>query len=285
MRTASTTRGSRLGVLITWAAAVALVPAFLSTPAQAEPPVNDDIAGAVVVTTTPDVYTVDTTEATADPTDGRHVGDQSVWFRFTSDYAGRFALTTAGSSYNTNLAVFQGSRDSRTLLDWDNNGGPGSSAADSMRIREGQKYWIAISSGGPSPHVGGTAYLRIGKVAEPGLQVSNLQGASGVLSGNLVVTADLTCTTPSTVHVEGRVSQRIDDHVARGYFWFHTLCGPDTPTPMKLVLDSETGWAFSPGTAILNGYWDIWDGISSGHGMFDALQVPVVDDPVGRQAR
>lgn len=285
MSRSTTTRRPRLGVLISTAAAVALVPAFLVAPAQAEPPANDDISGATVVTTTPGTYSVDTTEATADRTDGRRVGAHSVWFTFRSDHTGRFALTTAGSSYDTQLAVFAGPRNHRRLVDADRNRGPGDSAAVRTRVHDGVKYWIAVSSQGPSPS-SGTALLTIGQVANPGFELTNLEATSGSLSGRLTVTADVTCTTESLLYVYVRASQRVGDNVALGYWDAGGFdCRPDAPIPVTLEFDSVTGWAFQPGQAVLSGSYEIWDGITWDYTSFDPVVVDVVDAPLARQTR
>lgn len=280
----ATIRRSHFGALVTAAAAAALVPAFLVAPAQAAPPANDDISGATVVSATPGTWTTDTTEATADPTDGRHVGDHSVWFTFRSHRTGHFALTTAGSTYDTQLAVFAGPRRHRELVDWDRNSGPGSSAADRMRIHDGVRYWIAVSSQGSAGT--GTAQLVIGKVAEPGMALANVEGAAGGVSGMLTVTADLTCTTQSMLYVYVRASQRVGDNVALGYADAGGFdCMPGTPIPLTMLIDSQTGWAFQPGQAVLSGAYEIWDGITWDYTTFDPITIDVVDAPLARHAR
>lgn len=276
----ATIRRSHFGTLITAAAAAALVPALLAAPAQAAPPANDDIAHAMLVTTTPGTWTTDTTEATSDPTDGRHVGGHSVWFRFRSDHTGRFALTTAGSTFNSQLAVFAGPRDDRRLVDWDRNGGPGLSAADRMRIRDGVTYWIAVSSQGTD---GGTAHLTIGRLGTPAVELTDVEGASGGVSGELVVTADLTCTRYAMLYGYVRASQRVGDNVALGYWELGEVqCGPDAPTTVTFVFDSQTGWAFQPGEAVLRGEMGVWNGITWTNTELAPITFPVVDAPLAR---
>ncbi len=243
---------------------LALAAATLTAPAQAAPPPNDDIAGAIPTTTVASTVTFDTTEATADPTDGRCVGDKSVWFRFVAPATDRFRLTTAGSSYDNRLAVFRGPRNSRTLVDCDNNRGPGRTAADSMRIKEGEKYWIAISSC-CEPGPGGSAVLTIrDHDADPGVDIEVEGAEAGAVSGRLFVFGSMTCATPSEVDVYAFTSQRVGANVARGFGQRRNrLCDSD-PVTWRVSVDSETGWAFQSGPVAVTLSAALWDGI---HGL------------------
>jgi hypothetical protein len=242
------------------AAITALAAALLGVPAHAAPPANDDIAGATPTTTSASTVTFDTTEATADPTDGRCVGDRSVWFRFVAPATSRFRLTTAGSSYDNRLAVFRGPRNSRSLVDCNNNGGPGRTAADSMRIREGEKYWIAISSC-CEPGPGGSAVLTIkDHEGDHGVDLQVEGADAGAVSGRMFVFGSMTCATPSEVDVDAFASQRVGANVARGSGQRRNrLCGSD-PVTWRVALDSETGWAFQPGPVAVTVSARAWDG-------------------------
>jgi hypothetical protein len=270
------------------AGALALVAAILAAPTQAVPPANDDIAAAEPTTTDPSTVPVDTTEATADPTDGRCVGGQSVWFRFTAPATQRFRLTTAGSSYDTRIAVFRGPRNDRSLVDCDNNSGPGRTSADRMRVREGERYWIAVSSGGQSS-VGGTALLTITDHAvEPGVDVEITSVESGAVSGRLFVNGTVECQTPSEVGVFVSVSQRVGDNVARGEGRRSRQCDSDPatdPQAWTVRIDSTTGWAFQPGEASVSMSARLWDGISSLRGINLGTTNQVVGTTDARLAR
>lgn len=280
----TTTRRTRLGLLATAAAALALVPAFLAAPAQADPPANDDIAHATVVTTDVGAYTTDTTEATADPTDGSRVGGHSVWFTFRADRSGRLAATTAGSSYDTKLTFFSGPRKARELVDWDRNTGPGYSASERLRIHEGVRYWIAVSSQGAQTG-GGDALLTIGQVVGSGIELTDLAGEAGLVSGRLFVTGTLTCTTESTLYLYVRASQRVGDNVALGEWDGGFDCRPDQPIPLSMSFDSFTGWAFQPGQVVLGGSYEYWDGITWDYTSLPVTTAPVVEAPNARRAQ
>ncbi|QBR91567.1 hypothetical protein [Nocardioides euryhalodurans] len=261
------------------ATACALPAVLLAAPAEAAPPPNDLVAGATVITA-PTTVTVDTTEATADPGDGACVGDKSVWFRFRAPDTGRLRMTTAGSSYDTRLAVFVGGGGHRQLVDCDDDRGPGRSAAEGVRILEGRRYWIAVSScceRGP----GGTAVLTVGNLGLAGTEVVVDRATSGSVSGRLVVHGTVTCGTPSEVRMYGEASQRVDDNVARGQSYRSRPCGT-APTRWQMGFDSQTGWAFRPGAVSITIRGRAWDGIVHRRLGLGSSVVTAVDDPDGR---
>lgn len=278
----SSIRTPRPGVLAASVAAVALVPALLAAPAHAAPPPNDDITGATQVTTTPATYTVDTTEATADPSDGRDVGDHSVWFTVTPDRDMRLPITSSGSSYDTRLTVFTGSRAHRSLVTSDRYRGVGRAARVTFRARAAHRYWIALSSDGAAQR-GGTAYLSVGRDRELGYELTDLAATTGGVSGLLVLTADATCTRPGALSMEAVVSQLVGDHVAQASaeMWDQP-CWPDRPVGIRLTFSNQTGWAFQPGTAVLSGHFYVWDGIAYSHQPPPILPVPVTETPLAR---
>ena len=118
-------------------AALALAPSSVSARAQAAPPSNDRIQDAMQLGAFPQDITQSAARATADPTDGPHVGGHSIWFTFTATRSQRLRYTTAGSSFDTLLTLFEGSRNDRVLVDWDDDGGPGVSSAEQSRVVRG----------------------------------------------------------------------------------------------------------------------------------------------------
>ena len=96
----------------------------------AAPPVNDDFNSAKVITTLTYGDTLVTTEATptvANPTtddpnnfncdgDTLAAGYSSVWYRYTPGAAESIALNTAGSNYDTFIAVWTGNRGNLNLV-------------------------------------------------------------------------------------------------------------------------------------------------------------------------
>lgn len=269
-------------VLMTIAAALAALPALVA-PAHAVPPDNDAIAGATVVPTDPSTREFDTTDATADPTDGRCVGERSVWFRFDASETRSMRMTTAGSDYDTRLAIFRGPRNHRSLVDCDNNSGPGNTSADQFRILAGERYWVAVSAC-CATHEGRDGVLTIGRFGTPGAEIVVTGARSGEVSGRLFVDGTITCLTPSEVFLRARASQRVDDAVARGTSFGRVReCGSE-PTEWTLRVDSETGWAFQPGPVAVTMTGLVWDGISRARAR-TVTNEEAVTDPTARVAR
>lgn len=269
----------RIRWLLIMAAAVLGLPMLAATPAHAEPPANDSIRGAVPIELD-STTTFDSTEATADARSRWCVGDHSVWFRFTAPTTQQLRMTTAGSSFDTRLAIFSGPRTKLRLVDCDSNGGPGKTAADWFRIRAGERYWVAVSTARGKP--GGPGVVTIG--TEPATADPVVTGArSGGVSGRLIVSGTTTCTSDAEVWFQATVSQRAGDNVARGRAWTRgRLCGTE-PTQWNLTVDSETGWAFQPGPALLRLRHSVWNGLAESE---DVLRqtITAVDDPDARPA-
>ncbi len=84
------------------------------------PPANDDFAQAIAVTPLPFSQSMDTSAATLaadDPTLCTNgTGGATVWYRLLAPSAGTLTISTAGSSYDTVLAVFSGARGALTQL-------------------------------------------------------------------------------------------------------------------------------------------------------------------------
>lgn len=255
----------------------------LLAPAYGDPPTNDDIKSATRTSTEPSSVGFDTTEATADPTDGRCVGDHSVWFRFVPTTSHRMRVTTAGSKFDTRLAVFRGPRNDRRLVDCDDDRGPGNSAADSFGVREGERYWIAISSS-REPQRGGQAVLTIGRNGTPGAEIDVTGARSGEVSGRFYIDGTITCSTPSEVSLAGAATQRVGDATARGLGRKAIRRCHDEPIEWTIAVDSATGWAFAPGSAFVEVRGRVWDGISVARERMSETVV-ATNDPLARVAR
>jgi len=93
---------------------VGLIVMALMAPALAQP-AHDDLAAATGVTALPFTETVDTTDATVEPDEpieGEEVcppRGSTVWYALTLDTTQPVSVSTAGSDYDTTLAVYTGS--------------------------------------------------------------------------------------------------------------------------------------------------------------------------------
>lgn len=97
----------------TLVAVVALASVALAIPAAAQPP-NDDLGSATAVTDLPTTDTVDTVDATTEvgePTEGDELcpsRSHTVWYALTLSTDQTIRVDTAGSDYDTTLAVYTG---------------------------------------------------------------------------------------------------------------------------------------------------------------------------------
>ena len=230
----------------------ALVTGILAVPAHAAAPANDSIAGAKRLTTVPSRFVHHSGEATADPTDGECVQGASVWYRYRPTTTSTVRVVTFGSDYDTVLAVFRGGQANRTLLGCnDDVVNELSTLASAVRVRfvAGRTYFIAVSACCDRSAAGGRGVLTVYRDRRSGVRTSIDSVETGEVSGRVFASGTTACDTPSVAEVDVTVSQRVGDHVARGTGVVGIdYCSP-VATPWRIAIDSETGWAFQPGTA------------------------------------
>jgi hypothetical protein len=276
-----TRRPAALAILATL-----LLGSLLAAPpaAYAAPPTNDDIAAAVPVTALPFVAEVDTSEATAVRSDGECVGGSSVWYRFRPTTTQRLRAVTLGSDYDTFLAVFEGRRDARRLVGCSDDLVNLASGLE-MRFRAERRYWFAVSSccSRQTPIPGGNAVLSLYRPEPVGLSVSVDSVESGGISGRLLVNGTVDCPTPSLVGMRLRASQRLDDVVARGSVRFEIDGCRSGGTTWQARINSRTGWAFRPGSVILDADTFVLDGFAFDESTFETTAT-VVENPTARPA-
>jgi hypothetical protein len=156
---------------------------FGEPPPPPEPPVNDDFDTPVVVAALPDVETEDTTAATIAPDDPLFTcagtpktGKATVWFAYTPASNMVLHADTNGSSYDTILGVWTGTRGSLVEEACDDDGGDGLQSSLEANLTGGVTYYIeAAQYGSPlaadskaagAPAVGGDLVLNL-SVAAP----------------------------------------------------------------------------------------------------------------------
>ncbi|PSL58441.1 PKD domain-containing protein [Saccharothrix carnea] len=117
--------------------------------AHAAPPPNDDFSEATPIASLPFTTTQSTVEATPaydDPADC-HGFHQSVWFTYTASADGVLVATTAGSDYDTILAVHTGYRGALTQVACDDNGEEGTlQSRVEIPVVAGTTYHLMVSS-------------------------------------------------------------------------------------------------------------------------------------------
>ena len=85
-------------------------------------PTNDDYSAAIAVESVPFTTTIDTSDATSDPTDPTGCyNNGSVWFSFTPARDMWIQADTIGSNYNTVLSAWTGDQGALTLVGCNDN--------------------------------------------------------------------------------------------------------------------------------------------------------------------
>lgn len=113
------------------------------------PPANDSFASRLTLTGTNATGTVVTTAATKETGEPDHAGNsggRSVWWTWTAPAAGTLTLTTAGSGFNTLLAVYTGSAVGSLTPVVSNNNDPGGGLTSRVvfSVASGQTYQVAV---------------------------------------------------------------------------------------------------------------------------------------------
>ena len=116
---------------------------------------EDDVYGALEIGAAPYRHTVTTSDATTaadDPTLScvKQRPSNTVWYRIQPESAGMLTITTAGSSYETVVAVFTGARGALTQQVCNNAAAEdGYSAAVVLPVKAGMLYFIEVGSAAP----------------------------------------------------------------------------------------------------------------------------------------
>ncbi len=259
------------------------VSAATALPAQGAPPANDAIAAATAITAVPSSFTQDTRQATAVATDGKCVLGRSIWYRFRPTVTRRVRMVTAGSDYDTVLAVFQGTRANRTLVACNDDRIDVDSGVQ-PRFVAGSTYWIAVSACCSSTARGGHTLLTVSYPRPPGISATVDGVESGGVSGRLFVSGTVQCDSWSDGYVSARVSQRVGPNVARGTSGVGLVCTTE-PYSYRLPVDSETGWAFQPGVVAVTLFGSSWDGFTNVQTEETTNQIAVDNPDARRQSR
>jgi hypothetical protein len=246
-----------------------------SLPAFAVAPANDSISTPVVVGVLPWTYSQDTSQATSSSSDGRCVFGSSVWYRYRPTTTVRRKLVTFGSDYYPVITLFRGPRNDRTFIKCSLE--TESSSALAYRFEAGRTYWIALSACCSRSRRGGNAVLTMYRGGTFSFTLSVDSAASGDVSGRAIVSGSVTCSLPGVVYPFVSISQRVGDNVARGSSGGDEdgeeglVCGRDE-TAWSLTIDSDTGWAFQPGPAVVT--TRAW--ATDGFGWFEQTAEPTV---------
>jgi hypothetical protein len=170
---------------------------------QSAPP-NDDFDNASLIGELPFTDTVDTTTATVavdEPTDcdgGFGPLLNSVWYRFTPAEGGPYEFSTAGSSYNTAVGIYTGTRGSLTQVSCFVEGA-------GLIAEAGVTYYIRVAD--YFGQGGGSLVFSARRGATVDTLTIDGTGLLDRASGSLTVTGSATCSEPGIVVLSIAVEQ------------------------------------------------------------------------------
>lgn len=219
----------RLQTLIVLGAAMAL--SAMSAPmAFAQPPANDDITNATVVTGVPFADgPIDTTEATAAITDPQDCSNNgSNWYTFTPTVDVSIEANTIGSDYDTTIGVYSGSPGSLSLVKCNDDFYGLQSAGRFNATANTTYYFMAGFCCGNGGTGGGQLFFNVREI-EPVLDIElGVDSPGSVKNGVATVGGTVTCNVESAfTQVYGTLRQRAGRSFITGSF-FADL-GPCSP--------------------------------------------------------
>lgn len=248
MRSAAHLTATRhLQVLLALATVAALAAALAgaSAPARAAAgPPNDEIANATAVRALPYEEAVDLSGAApTDPGDPTvcFPAHHTVWYRFTPARATDVLADTAGSDFDTTLAVFTGRPRDLSLVVCNDDARGTAQSRVLFRARAGVTYWVMVGS--YYEGFAGVAQLHM-RAVPPALRLDVSVYATGSVTraGAAIVRGSVSCSRPADVTLIGSVRQGR----SLGYFSLALRC--DRRVSWAGRTRGETG-GFRPGPA------------------------------------
>ena len=220
-------------------ATVTMLLALSATTALAAPPANDDFASRTVIGSLPFTDTIDTTEATADPTDPIGCGGpdvETVWYEFTPDTDLRVVATTEGTDYSAGINVLVGDPADPASLELINCGLP-TVVWDAFA---GTTYFLMVTpefAGIP----GGTLVLTAAE-APPPVEIDleiNPTGSVQPKTGTVQISGTLTCSAPTFAGIDVFIEQRKGRAIIQGGGFTEIEC--DGTTPFSVTVNGFNG--------------------------------------------
>lgn len=223
--------------------AVLLLTFLLVTPALAAPPSNDAFTGRTIIPGIPYADTLDTSEATSDPSDaelnvcGAPALDASVWYEITAPADMAIVIDVSASDYSAGVFVATGSPGAFGPVE---ACGPGSV---SFLATAGTTYVVMVIDdqldGGGN---GGTLRLSVTEAPAPpeiDIDVDPIARFDS-RSGAATLTGTVTCTAGAGAFIEVQLRQAVGRFVISGFGFAEVLCD-GTAQPWSIEVAGENG--------------------------------------------
>lgn len=225
-------------------------------PVAAAPPGNDTLSTATEVTEPlPFVDIIDTSEATADLTDGGCGGPDdlaTVWYSFTPTASADYLATGVGSDYLTGANVFLNTAEGLELIACAQPGAVFFGEA-------GQTYLIMVAA--CCEGVNGGLLTFTLDLAPPPLQIVLSIDPTATLdrsTGAVTVTGSVSCDREAFVGIEGSLRQRAGRLFIDAFFFTEVSCSPEGAAWSAEALPSNG--VFSGGKATVSAFAFSFDG-------------------------
>lgn len=213
-----------IGTVVTWPVRAA----------RAQVPSNDEPSGALEFPALPSSFTENTTEATTSSNDLGCFGDAAtVWFRFTPTTDGSLLIDTAGSDYETAVAVATGSPGALT-------GFACSLGRVIFDATAGTTYFIMVSAA----FLGVGGNLVVAARESPFTIAIDPTARFDSRTGAAIVDVQLTCDEPALVSFGAvGVTQRAGRLIIGGFdeVPLQTTCDPENPVFVTAEVTSSNG--------------------------------------------
>lgn len=223
-------------------------------------PLNDNFAGATVITSTPYTTSEDTSLATTedpstDPAPCSGNIARSVWYAYTATATGRLQADTIGSNYDTVLSVFTGSAGALTVLGCNDDSQCSLQSTVAFDAVAGQTYYIRVSSYADGLPTSALTFNLGTPNAPPPFTASASVSSAEVSSSTGIVrlTGTVTCSAAGFYNLYVNAQQATGRGTNTGSGFVGGPCGT-TPTTWTAVFSSSSGrFGGGPVTVTANG--------------------------------
>ncbi|HEY4676570.1 MAG TPA: hypothetical protein VIJ01_05385, partial [Candidatus Angelobacter sp.] len=209
---------------------------------------NDDFDQATVISSLPFTVTQDVGAATMAPDDPVCFNDtqQSVWFAFTPTRNMELEANTFGSSYDTALAAYTGTRGALTQIACDDNSGGSLQSRIRFAATAGTTYYFVVTAlfNDPRDNLQFTLFE-----PPPPLTLSLEVSPFGIVNhpdGTVTISGVLTCSVPVLVSMFGTGEQDHGVFANIGFMDPDLDCNGRTPWTAHLGVGSTTSPSQSP---------------------------------------
>lgn len=220
-------------------------------------PPNDNFENATVISSIPFTTTEDATNATVAFDDPFCVSrNQTVWFAFTPVQNMRLEANTVGSSYDTTLGVYTGSRGALNQIGCNDDSNGTLQSSVRFDAIAGTTYYFEVSSFANT--AAGLVFNLIPAPVPLAITPSVTQfGSIEPPTGTATISGFVSCTKPAFVTLAGQLKQTRGNTPITGFFSVFVPCDGITPWSATIqtiptLFRGRSAALFTPGKAVVS---------------------------------